>query len=101
MQRHRAPADDVGGGLQLGQVLAHGVGELGVEVDAVLGLEDLGADGRQSGVGLGPVQDGGQLGPDAGGRIGGQQRVLVQGGGVVAVWGRGPILPRPGCAGRG
>ncbi|MFB6999272.1 hypothetical protein ACFCXF_14495 [Streptomyces virginiae] len=52
-------------------MLAYRVGELGVEVDTVLGLEDLGADGEQAGACLGPVQDGGELGP---GRLGGQQR---------------------------
>ncbi|MFE3932298.1 hypothetical protein ACFXPJ_00440 [Streptomyces goshikiensis] len=46
-------------------MLAYGGGELGVEVDAVLGLEDLGADGQQAGAGLGLVQDGGQLSPNA------------------------------------
>jgi hypothetical protein len=55
--------------LQMGQEFAGGSGELGVEVGAVLGLEDLGAHGQQAGACLGPVQDGGQLGPDAGGRF--------------------------------
>ncbi|WP_405813102.1 MULTISPECIES: hypothetical protein [unclassified Streptomyces] len=43
--------------LQPIQVLADRRGELGVEVDAVLGPEEPGTHGQQAGAGLGQVQD--------------------------------------------
>lgn len=55
--------------------------------------EPLGADGQQAGACLGTIQDGGHFGPDAGGRVVGQQGVHVQGGRVVAVRGAAPSFP--------